>query len=306
MFSPIVPIISLMVSATVALPPGNLALRQACRDRPWPRARPRRCAEAMSWKVCVAGDEVGLGIDLDQRGLLAVGGEPDQTFGGDAAGLLGGLGEALGAQPIDRGLHVAAGLVERRLAVHHARAGLLAQVLHHGCGNRRHVLPLSLPLRVRRGAAACLSAGCLAALRPLASLARRSASGRGRLCRAPASPRAGFCAAGARLPAPRPRRRPRAPARPTGLLGRAEIDADRALRPLDAVDRGARDQVAIERDGAAGVVIAGDRMADAVRIAIEVDDRDDRHMQLARLGDGDRLLVGVDDEHRDRAARPCP
>ena len=55
----------------------------------------------------------------------------DEALGGDAAGLLGGLGEALLAQPVDRGLDVAVGLVERALAVHHARAGLLAQLLHH-------------------------------------------------------------------------------------------------------------------------------------------------------------------------------
>ena len=42
------------------------------------------------------------------------------------------------------------------------------------------------------------------------------------------------------------------------LLGGAEIDARGALRARDAVDRGTRDQIAIERDGAAGVVIAGD------------------------------------------------
>jgi hypothetical protein len=52
------------------------------------------------------------------------------------------------------------------------------------------------------------------------------------------------------------------------LLGCAEIGADCALRPLDAVDRRAGDQVAIEGDGAACVVVAGDGMADAVGIAI--------------------------------------
>src|SRR5262245_51156186 len=69
---------------------------------------------------------------------MPVRGEPDQPFRGDATGFLGGLGEALGSEPIDRGLHVAAGLAERGLAIHHACAGLVAQVLHHGRGNRRH------------------------------------------------------------------------------------------------------------------------------------------------------------------------
>ena len=58
-------------------------------------------------------------------------GEADETFGGDAAGLLGGLREALLAQQIDGLLHVAAGLLQRRLAIHHARAGAFAQLLDH-------------------------------------------------------------------------------------------------------------------------------------------------------------------------------
>ncbi|GLS53249.1 hypothetical protein GCM10007886_14320 [Methylobacterium gregans] len=79
----------------------------------------------------VAGDEVGLGVHLDHRGVAAGGLDGDQTLGGDAAGLLGGLGEALLAQPVDGGLEVTLGLVQRALAVHHARAGLLAELLHH-------------------------------------------------------------------------------------------------------------------------------------------------------------------------------
>ena len=91
-------------------------------------------------ELVVAGDEVGLRVDLDERRLSVVGGKADQPFRRHAAGLLGGLGETLGAQPIDRGLHVAGGLVERGFAIHHARAGLLAQVLHHRCTNRCHAI----------------------------------------------------------------------------------------------------------------------------------------------------------------------
>ena len=40
-------------------------------------------------------------------------------------------------------------------------------------------------------------------------------------------------------------------------LGGTEIDARGALRALNAVDGCARDQIAIQRDGAAGIVIAG-------------------------------------------------
>src|SRR5262249_40210700 len=79
----------------------------------------------------VTGDEVGLRIDLDHHALLALDREPDQSLGSDAAALLGRLGETLLAQEIDRLLHVAAGLLQRRLAVHHSRARALTQLFHH-------------------------------------------------------------------------------------------------------------------------------------------------------------------------------
>ncbi len=76
------------------------------------------------------------------------------------------------------------------------------------------------------------------------------------------------------------------------LLG-AEIDAKRALAAGNAVQRRAGDQVAIERDGAAGVVIAGDREGDAVRIAIGVENGRDRDVQALGFLDRQLLLVGV-------------
>ena len=59
-------------------------------------------------------------------------------------------------------------------------------------------------------------------------------------------------------------------------FGRAEVDARRALAARDAVDRRARDEVAVERDGAARVVVGRDRIGDAVGIAVGVEDGDDR------------------------------
>ena len=94
-------------------------------------------------ELLVAGDEVGLGIHFDDGTGGAFDGEADQAFGGNARRFLGGLGEALGAQPVDGGFHVAIGGGERRLAVHHAHAGFLAQVLHHRCGDLSHDHPLS-------------------------------------------------------------------------------------------------------------------------------------------------------------------
>src|SRR5581483_10262279 len=84
------------------------------------------------------------------------------------------------------------------------------------------------------------------------------------------------------------------------FLGRTDVDANGPLGAFNAVEGRTRDQVAIKRDGAARVVVAGDRMADPVRIAVRIDDCDDRHMKLARFGDRDRFLVGVEHEQEVR------
>ena len=75
-------------------------------------------------EVVVARDEIGLRIDLDDDAEIGLDRDADQAVGGDPAALLGRLGQALLAQPVDGGFDVAAGLGERGLAVHHARAGL--------------------------------------------------------------------------------------------------------------------------------------------------------------------------------------
>ena len=80
-------------------------------------------------KGLVLGDEIGLGIDLDDGTARALDGGADQTLGSRAAGFLGGSRKALGAQPVDGCLHLAIGLGKRFLAVHHAGAGALAQFL---------------------------------------------------------------------------------------------------------------------------------------------------------------------------------
>ena len=89
-------------------------------------------------EVVVLGHEVGLGIDLDQHGLAAVLRHHDAAFGGDAAGLLVGLGQAGLAQPLGGGVDVAVVLGERLLALHHAGAGALAQFLDQGSRNFSH------------------------------------------------------------------------------------------------------------------------------------------------------------------------
>ena len=147
MFSPILAMVSEMASAMViAAGLGRLDLLDVGADVE------RHVGDHLDQALeqIVARDEVGLGIDLDHDALGALDRDADQAFGGDAAGLLGGLGQALLAQPIDRGLHVAGGLAERRLAIHHARAGHLAQVLDHLCSDLSHC---SNPLLSRRAGA---------------------------------------------------------------------------------------------------------------------------------------------------------
>ena len=94
-------------------------------------------------------------------------GDADQALGGDAAGLLGGLRQALLAQPVDGLLDVALGLGQRGLAVHHAGAGLVAQLLHHGCGDGGHGCKPHSAWRARHGTPRvdCEALSC-AAMRP--------------------------------------------------------------------------------------------------------------------------------------------
>src|SRR5690606_40020939 len=54
--------------------------------------------------------------------------------------LLGCFGQPLLAQPIDGDFHVTATFGQRRLAIHHAGASLVAQLFYHRGGDRRHVL----------------------------------------------------------------------------------------------------------------------------------------------------------------------
>ena len=86
-------------------------------------------------EIGVAPDEIGFRVHLDRNPAPARHGDAHQPLGGDAVGLLGGLGQALGAQPVDRCLHVAVGFDQRLLRVHHACAGAVAQFFHHLCGD---------------------------------------------------------------------------------------------------------------------------------------------------------------------------
>ena len=105
MFSPMVPIISLRWSATLILPPPEIWPWPACRDRPWLERAVGDAARHLLELSLRATKSVSE-LTSTKAASLAIGGEPDQTFGRHTPGLLGSLGQALGAQPIDRGLHI--------------------------------------------------------------------------------------------------------------------------------------------------------------------------------------------------------
>ena len=91
----------------------------------------------------VLRDEVGLGVDFDDGSGLAVFGERelDEALGGDAAGLLRGLRKSFFAEQVDRLFHIAVGLDEDVLAIHHSGAGAFTEFLYH-CGSNSHFLIL--------------------------------------------------------------------------------------------------------------------------------------------------------------------
>ena len=82
------------------------------------------------------------------------------------------------------------------------------------------------------------------------------------------------------------------------LLGGADVDARARLGERDALDAGAADEVAVEGDRAARVVIARDRVGDAGGVRVGVDHRDHRDAEAVGFLDGDLLLVGVDHEQQ--------
>src|SRR5207247_363916 len=83
---------------------------------------------------------LGLAADGDHRALAAVVGEPiaDETFGRLAAGTLRHARLPLFAEQRDRRLHVAVRLLEGALAIHHPRAGAVAELLDECRRDLRH------------------------------------------------------------------------------------------------------------------------------------------------------------------------
>jgi hypothetical protein len=77
------------------------------------------------------GDEVGLAVDLDHHRRRRMDVSDDQPLGRRAPRLARRRGQPLLSEDLPRLFDVAAGLDQRLLALHHADAGLGAQVGHH-------------------------------------------------------------------------------------------------------------------------------------------------------------------------------
>ena len=150
------------------------------------------------------------------------------------------------------------GLLERALAVHHPRAGGVAELLDEACGDRRHASPPSSG-RGRR-----LGLGCNGLRDGLArhrAPRRRGRSARGGRVGPPASSALGDASA---FPAAMP-----------SAIARTIRLHERIASSLPGID-----------------------VVGLVRVAVRVDERDDGQPEPARLAHRELLLAQVDDEDR--------
>src|SRR4051812_37135932 len=84
-----------------------------------------------------------------------------------------------------------------------------------------------------------------------------------------------------------------------GLLVATRVGGQRRAGDQAVGDR-VGDHAGQQLGAADRVVVTRDRVIDLVRVAVGVEDRDDRDAQLAGFADGDVLLLGVDDPNRAR------
>ena len=110
------------------------------------------------------GGKVGLGVDLDDDADAVYDGSIGNALGGDAVGLLGGLGKALLTQPVHGGVHITVGGLKSLLAVHHADVGHFTELLNVQCGKSHFRILLSAYYSAAVSAGA--SAGASAASSP--------------------------------------------------------------------------------------------------------------------------------------------
>src|SRR5699024_4542434 len=95
-------------------------------------------------ELVVLGNEVGLGIDLDDNSAVIKSNRVNHALGSDTASLLGGGSQPLLAQDLNCLLEVAVSLGQSLLALHHAAVGLLAQFHNVFCRNSHNSIVLSV------------------------------------------------------------------------------------------------------------------------------------------------------------------
>src|SRR6266480_3228152 len=82
------------------------------------------------------------------------------------------------------------------------------------------------------------------------------------------------------------------------LGGGPGIYPELALGTRNSVDGRLRREIAVEADGAAGIVVSGHHVADAVGVTVGIDHGGDRQTEPPRLLDRDVLFVGVNHEQQ--------
>ena len=104
------------------------------------RGEPFRHVVAKGAERFVARDEIRLAVHLDEHAELSAGRDVlgDGAFPGLARGLHGGGGLAFFAENVHGGVEVAFRFHERAFAIHHARAGHLAEFVHVSSSNLSH------------------------------------------------------------------------------------------------------------------------------------------------------------------------
>ena len=259
--------------------------------------------------------DLGLALDAEQLGGLVL----------VAGGLLEGplRSHHPGAGGVAELLDLSGGDVRHEFSVSLScrvggRAGHAAGPARVGPAGRPRLRPGGCSRRRRPGRRGCLGGGslgrCLGGRVP-----RRGASAAGASAASAAGASAAACLGGRRLGGRRLGGRRLGGRGLRGGLARCRSSCSHAAsgssvascrrRLLVAVDLGAHpghqalghgvgDHPGEQGDGADRVVVARDLVVDLVRVAVGVQDRDDRDVQLVRLADGDVLLLGVDDPHR--------
>src|SRR5690606_5878963 len=76
----------------------------------------------------------------------------------------------------------------------------------------------------------------------------------------------------------------------------------RATGVVATTDHGIGHGTHVQLDGADGVIVARDDVVNAFRAAVGINDADNRDTQLVGFGDGNALVVNVDNEHGVRQA----